>query len=122
MTWHARSPAKDGELNHPADGKAWKDFNLAHPGFAMEPRNDVMHIEKNVFDNVFSTVMGVPGKTKDNDKARLDMKDICKRPGLELYETPNGAITDRSCGEVGSNFRKWNKRCRNCFSVHPPMP
>ncbi|KAJ8618010.1 hypothetical protein MRB53_014196 [Persea americana] len=51
---------------------------------------DVMHIEKNVFENVFSTVMGVPGKTKDNDKARLDMKDICKRPGLELYETPNG--------------------------------
>ncbi|XXG77677.1 hypothetical protein AAC387_Pa08g1785 [Persea americana] len=36
--------------------------------------------------------MGVPGKTKDNDKARLDMKDICKRPGLELYETPNGKI------------------------------
>ncbi|KAJ8650351.1 hypothetical protein MRB53_003374 [Persea americana] len=32
------------------------------------------------------------GKTKDNDKARLDMKDICKRPGLELYETPNGKI------------------------------
>ncbi|KAJ8617933.1 hypothetical protein MRB53_014119 [Persea americana] len=53
---------------------------------------DVMHIEKNVSDNVFSTVMGVPGKTKDNDKARLDMKDICKRPGLELYETPNGKI------------------------------
>ncbi|KAJ8639967.1 hypothetical protein MRB53_016661 [Persea americana] len=53
---------------------------------------DVMHIEKNVFNNVFSTVMGVPGKTKDNDKARLDMKDISKRPGLELYETHNGKI------------------------------
>ncbi|XXG62870.1 hypothetical protein AAC387_Pa05g1168 [Persea americana] len=37
-------------------------------------------------------MMGVPGKTKDNDKARLDVKDICKRPGLELYETPNGKI------------------------------
>ncbi|XXG40610.1 hypothetical protein AAC387_Pa01g1288 [Persea americana] len=31
-------------------------------------------------------------KTKDNDKARFDMIDICKRPGLELYETPNGKI------------------------------
>ncbi|KAJ8618955.1 hypothetical protein MRB53_015141 [Persea americana] len=51
---------------------------------------DVMHIEKNVFDNAFNTLMGFPGKTKDSDKARLDMKDICKRPGLELYETPNG--------------------------------
>ncbi|KAJ8615539.1 hypothetical protein MRB53_034911 [Persea americana] len=55
---------------------------------------DVMHIEKNVFDNVFSTVMGVPGKTKDNDKAWLDMKDICKHPGLELYGTPNDYFPD----------------------------
>ncbi|KAJ8635817.1 hypothetical protein MRB53_010084 [Persea americana] len=61
-------------------------------GLGYQKIDDVMHIEKNVFDNVFSTVMGVPGKTKDNDKARLDMKDICKRPGLELYETPNGKI------------------------------
>ena len=39
MSWHAKSPAKDGDLNHPADGKAWKDFNLAHPRIALEPRN-----------------------------------------------------------------------------------
>ncbi|XP_063942632.1 uncharacterized protein LOC135150300 [Daucus carota subsp. sativus] len=51
---------------------------------------DVMHVEKNVFDNVFSTVMNVPGKIKDNDKARLDMKDICKRPALEIHESSNG--------------------------------
>ena len=31
---------------------------------------DVMHIEKNVFDNLFNTVMGIPGKTKDNVKIR----------------------------------------------------
>jgi len=30
---------------------------------------DVMHIEKNFFDNIFNTVMDVKGKTKDNDKA-----------------------------------------------------
>ena len=49
-----------------------------------------MHFEKNVFDNLFNTVMNVTGKTKDNDKARLDMKDICKRPTLEIYESSNG--------------------------------
>ncbi|CAI8614607.1 unnamed protein product [Vicia faba] len=33
---------------------------------------DVMHIENNVFDNVFNTVMNDPAKTKDNEKAILD--------------------------------------------------
>lgn len=39
MSWNAKSPAKDGELNYPADGQTWKDFNLAHPWFALEPKN-----------------------------------------------------------------------------------
>ncbi|XP_020229215.1 uncharacterized protein LOC109810217 [Cajanus cajan] len=45
---------------------------------------DVMHVEKNVFDNIFNTVMDIKGKTKDNANARADLKDICKRPSLEL--------------------------------------
>ena len=53
---------------------------------------DVMHIEKNVFDNVFNTVMDVKGRTKDNVKARQDMKEICKRPELELIESGNGKL------------------------------
>ncbi|XP_074327242.1 uncharacterized protein LOC141665158 [Apium graveolens] len=39
MSWHAKSSTKDGELNHPADGKAWKYFDLAHLEFELEPRN-----------------------------------------------------------------------------------
>ncbi|XP_060190589.1 uncharacterized protein LOC132619827 [Lycium barbarum] len=39
---------------------------------------DVMHIEKNVFDNVFNTVLNVVGKTKDNLKARLDIAKILR--------------------------------------------
>ena len=34
-----------------------------------------MHIEKNVFENVFNTVMDIEGKTKDNEKAREDKKN-----------------------------------------------
>ena len=45
-----------------------------------------MHIEKNIFDNIFYTVMDVKGKMKDNPKTRADMKNICKRPQLELVE------------------------------------
>ena len=47
---------------------------------------DVMHIEKNVFDNIFYTVMDVKGKMRDNLKARADMKNICRHPLLELVE------------------------------------
>ena len=43
---------------------------------------DVMHNEKNVFDNVFNTVMDVKGKTKDNLKARRDVLKYCNH--LEL--------------------------------------
>jgi len=45
---------------------------------------DVMHIEKNVFENIFNTVMDVKGKTKDNIKARLDVALFCNRKNMEL--------------------------------------
>ncbi|KAL0292202.1 UNVERIFIED_CONTAM: hypothetical protein Sradi_6998300 [Sesamum radiatum] len=47
---------------------------------------DIMHIEKNVFDNIFNTVMDIKGKTKDNMNSRRDLKIICNRPELELDE------------------------------------
>lgn len=45
---------------------------------------DVMHIEKNIFDNMFNTVMSVEGKTKDNANARADMSAYTNRPELEI--------------------------------------
>jgi len=45
---------------------------------------DVMHVEKNVFDNIFNTVMDIKAKTKDTANARQDLRLICKRPKLEL--------------------------------------
>jgi hypothetical protein len=32
-----------------------------------------MHIEKNMFENIFNTVMDLKGKTKDNMKAIMDI-------------------------------------------------
>ena len=60
----------------------WKDNLLRH-------NLDVMHIEKNFFDNVFNTVMNVKGKTKDNEKARLDVAELCLRGDLELVQLHN---------------------------------
>ncbi|KAL0313157.1 UNVERIFIED_CONTAM: hypothetical protein Sradi_5715000 [Sesamum radiatum] len=53
---------------------------------------DVMHIEKNVFDNIFNTVMDIKGKTKDNLNARKDLKNICNRPELEVDERRPNAM------------------------------
>ena len=33
---------------------------------------DVMHVEKNVFDNIFNTMMDIKAKTKDTANARQD--------------------------------------------------
>ena len=48
-----------------------------------------MHIEKNYFDNLFNTVMDVPGKTKDCVKARMDLPEYCRRKELWLQEKQN---------------------------------
>jgi hypothetical protein len=43
-----------------------------------------MHIEKNVFENIFNIVIDVKGKTKDNIKARLDVALFCNSKNMEL--------------------------------------
>ena len=56
---------------------------------------DVMHIEKNVFENIFNTVMNVEGKTKDNIKSREDLNEICRRP--ELKKDPISGKYPKAC-------------------------
>ncbi|KAI0504324.1 hypothetical protein KFK09_015276 [Dendrobium nobile] len=53
---------------------------------------DVMHIEKNFLDNIFNTIMDVKGKSKDNVKARMDIKEFCRRKNLELVTTTDGKL------------------------------
>ncbi|XP_042972958.1 uncharacterized protein LOC122304759 [Carya illinoinensis] len=45
---------------------------------------DVMHIEKNIFDNIFGTLMNIPGKTKDNINSRRDLEVLGFRKELHL--------------------------------------
>ena len=54
---------------------------------------DVMHIEKNVCDNVIGTLLNVDRKSKDNMKACLDLIDMGIRPELHplvLLNDKNG--------------------------------
>ncbi|KAL6523806.1 hypothetical protein OROHE_016344 [Orobanche hederae] len=60
----------------------WKDLYVRH--FI-----DLMHVQKNVFESLVGTLMGVPGKAnKDGYNARMDMKEMGIRDELIPVETP----------------------------------
>ena len=39
MTWHHDKHVDDGLLRHPADSKAWKNFDELHESFSSEKHN-----------------------------------------------------------------------------------
>ena len=43
-----------------------------------------MHIEKNVFENIFNMVMDVKGKTEENIKAKMNIALFCHHKNMEL--------------------------------------
>jgi hypothetical protein len=60
----------------------WKDNMIRH-------NLDVMHIEKNVMNNIISTLLDMKGKTKDNLKARKDLRKMGLRPKLHHITKAN---------------------------------
>jgi hypothetical protein len=69
---------------------------------------DVMHIEKNVLDNIIGTLLGMKGKTKDNYEARLDLEEMGLRGELHPVRTNhNKTILPASCFTM-SNKEKYD--------------
>jgi hypothetical protein len=64
----------------------WKDISLRH-------NLDVMHIEKNICDNIIGTLLEIEGKKKDHAKARLDLEKMGIRKNLHLKATSDGKKT-----------------------------
>lgn len=62
----------------------WKDNLLRH-------NLDMMHIEKNVCDNIIFTLLNDSKKSKDHVNARKDLEDMCIRP--DLWPNDNGRIS-----------------------------
>jgi hypothetical protein len=62
----------------------WKYLKLPH-------NLDVMHIEKNVCENILGTLLNIAGKSKDTHNARLDLYDMGIRHELHLQENGNSA-------------------------------
>jgi hypothetical protein len=47
----------------------WKNLLVRH-------NLDVMHIEKNICESIIGTLLHIDGKSKDSEKARLDMQHL----------------------------------------------
>ena len=45
-----------------------------------------MHVEKNICDNAAGTLLCIDGKTKETDKARMDLQDMKIRKELHLVK------------------------------------
>ena len=58
---------------------------------------DVMHIEKNICENVLATLMNIEGKTKDNVKARLDLELLGIRKELHIQKDGDKFLMPIAC-------------------------
>jgi hypothetical protein len=76
----------------------WKDLKLCHV-------LDVMHIEKNVCDNIMGTLMSIEGKNKDTEKARMDLEYLGIRGDLHLLERNGRLYKPPACYTMTSHER-----------------
>ncbi|KAK8584313.1 hypothetical protein V6N12_068558 [Hibiscus sabdariffa] len=83
----------------------WKTMKLRH-------NLDVMHIEKNICDNILGTMLNIEGKTKDTVTARLDLEDMKIKKELQLKKREDGSyLMPHACYTLSKEERK--KFC--CF-------
>jgi len=58
---------------------------------------DVMHVEKNVCDNLISTLLNIQGKTKDGVNAHLDLVEMKIRENLAPREVGRHTYLPLAC-------------------------
>ena len=75
-----------------------------------------MHIEKNMFENIFNTVIDVKGKTKDNIKDILDVALFYNRKNMLLACDESRVAKPRASFMLEKNTQllvyKWLKSLR----------
>ncbi|RVX01357.1 hypothetical protein CK203_031234 [Vitis vinifera] len=89
----------------------WSKLKLRH-------NIDVMHVEKNVCDSVVGTLLNIVGKTKDTNKARLDLADMNIRKELHLQIQGNKLVKPHACYTLTVEVRK--EFCKFLKSVKFP--
>ena len=78
--------------------KTWKGvsglFSLSYWKYNLLRHNlDFMHIEKNVCENIFGTLLEMDAKSKDNLQARKDLQEMNIRPDLHPQKRLMVSIT-----------------------------
>jgi len=62
----------------------WKNRKLKH-------NIDVMHVEKNISESTYGTLLRIEGRNKDTDKAWIDLQNMNFRHTLHLKQRPDGS-------------------------------
>nr|XP_043616319.1 uncharacterized protein LOC122588267 [Erigeron canadensis] len=89
---HGKHPALAGtKRKRNSEDPNWSKksifFELPYwPKLLIRHNIDVMHVEKNVCENVLGTLLDIDGKTKDTNKARMDLEDMNIRKELHLVK------------------------------------
>ncbi|XP_042948658.1 uncharacterized protein LOC122281329 [Carya illinoinensis] len=82
----------------------WSTLKLRH-------NLDVMHIEKNICDNILGTLMNIAGKTKDHVNARRDLSNLNIKKELHLIQDGQRVSMPHACytlyGAERAGFCKW---------------
>ncbi|XP_042974567.1 uncharacterized protein LOC122306194 [Carya illinoinensis] len=89
----------------------WLDLGLRH-------NLDVMHIEKNICDNVLGTLINIDGKSKDTANARRDLEHLGLRKELHLQH--DGERTSMQCACYVLNATERMSLCARLADVKFP--
>ena len=81
----------------------WKTFILRH-------NLDVMHIEKNICDNIVGTLLNINGKSKNNFNSCLNLLVMGIKDQLHPIQRRNKVILFAACYSLTSN--KKNELCK----------
>nr|GEV79036.1 hypothetical protein [Tanacetum cinerariifolium] len=139
MTWHAIGKCtKPGKMQHPIDGRAWKNFNTKYPEFAKEPRN--VRLGLAVDESSFMLTLLIlgpksPGKDTDVYLRHLidDLKDLWVLKGVEtIYVATSQKFNMRAMVlwtindfSARSSLSGWSgqgfKACPTCNKDTPSM-
>ena len=69
---------------------------------------NVMHIEKNVADNIIGMLLSLKGKTKDNPEARLDLQSMGIWSALHLKSSVSDKYTmPHACFNYDCKRERW---------------
>ena len=70
-----------------------------------------MHIEKNVCESIYGTLLNIPGKTKDGVNARLDLQEMGLRKDLAPKQQGNRTFLPPACYTLSKQEKKLFCKC-----------